>query len=91
MNVHVQFVIYSYYKKSRYDQNEVMCLKDLSTKTTTYDWKRDRTARSIQPQIYLNTRYVKLITNIFIQGVIESCTDILTTSYWLHVEHGRNI
>jgi hypothetical protein len=27
----------------------------------------------------------------FIQGVIESCTDILTTSYWLHVELGKNI
>jgi hypothetical protein len=25
-----------------------------------------------------------------IQGVIESCTDILT-SYWLHVELGKNI
>jgi hypothetical protein len=27
----------------------------------------------------------------FIQGVIESCTDILSTSYWLHVELGKNI
>jgi hypothetical protein len=26
-----------------------------------------------------------------IQGVIESCTDILTTSYWLHVELGKNM
>jgi hypothetical protein len=26
-----------------------------------------------------------------IQGVIESCTDILTMSYWLHVELGKNI
>jgi hypothetical protein len=26
-----------------------------------------------------------------IQGVIESCTDILPTSYWLHVELGKNI
>jgi hypothetical protein len=26
-----------------------------------------------------------------IQGVIESCIDILTTSYWLHVELGKNI
>jgi hypothetical protein len=26
-----------------------------------------------------------------IQGVIESCTDIFTTSYWLHVELGKNI
>jgi hypothetical protein len=29
--------------------------------------------------------------NFVIQGVIESCTDILTTSYWLHVELGKNI
>jgi hypothetical protein len=27
----------------------------------------------------------------YVQGVIESCTDILTTSYWLHVELGKNI
>jgi hypothetical protein len=26
-----------------------------------------------------------------IQGAIESCTDILTTSYWLHVELGKSI
>jgi hypothetical protein len=26
-----------------------------------------------------------------IQGVIESCTDILTTNYWLHVELGKNM
>jgi hypothetical protein len=24
-----------------------------------------------------------------IQGVVESCTDILITSYWLHVELGK--
>jgi hypothetical protein len=24
-----------------------------------------------------------------IQGVIESCTDIVTASYWLHVELGK--
>jgi hypothetical protein len=28
---------------------------------------------------------------MIIQDVIESCTDILTTSYWLHVELGKNI
>jgi hypothetical protein len=27
----------------------------------------------------------------YIQGAIESCTDILTTSYWLHVELGKKI
>jgi hypothetical protein len=27
----------------------------------------------------------------YVQGVIESCTDILTTSYWLHVELAKNI
>jgi hypothetical protein len=33
------------------------------------------------------------ITNInfHIQGDFESCADILTTSYWLHVELGKNI
>jgi hypothetical protein len=28
---------------------------------------------------------------INIQGVIQSCTDIFTTCYWLHVELGKNI
>jgi hypothetical protein len=26
-----------------------------------------------------------------IQGVFEMCAEILTTSYWLHVELGKNI
>jgi hypothetical protein len=26
-----------------------------------------------------------------IQGVFESCAEILTTSHWLHVELGKNI
>jgi hypothetical protein len=26
-----------------------------------------------------------------IQGVFESCAEILTTSYWFHVELGKNI
>jgi hypothetical protein len=29
--------------------------------------------------------------HIYIQGVIESCTDILTTNYWLHVELGKKL
>jgi hypothetical protein len=29
--------------------------------------------------------------NYIIQGVFESCAEILTTSYWLHVELGKNI
>jgi hypothetical protein len=27
----------------------------------------------------------------YIQGVIEMCDQILTTTYWLHVELGKNI
>jgi hypothetical protein len=30
-------------------------------------------------------------SELTIQGVIESCTDILTTSYWIHVELEKNI
>jgi hypothetical protein len=26
-----------------------------------------------------------------VQGDFESCAEILTTSYWLHVELGKNI
>jgi hypothetical protein len=40
-------------------------------------------------QDYLLIILVKKNANI--QGVIESCTDILTTSYWFHVELGKNI
>jgi hypothetical protein len=29
--------------------------------------------------------------NTVIQGVFESCAEILITSYWLHVELGKNI
>jgi hypothetical protein len=28
--------------------------------------------------------YIIILNYVNIQGVIESCTDILTTSYWLH-------
>jgi hypothetical protein len=34
---------------------------------------------------------MRLVIIVDIQDVIESCTDILTTSYWLHVELGKNI
>jgi hypothetical protein len=35
---------------------------------------------------------IKLVKDImYLQGIIESCADILTTSYWLHVELGKNI
>jgi PAS domain-containing protein len=30
-------------------------------------------------------------SELYIQGVFESCAEILTTSYWLHVELGKNI
>jgi hypothetical protein len=40
----------------------------------------------------LDLKIIKSRRNkIYIQGVIESCTNILTTSYWLHVELGKNI
>jgi hypothetical protein len=35
-------------------------------------------------------KYTRILQQ-YIQGVIESCTDILSTSYWLHVELGKNI
>jgi hypothetical protein len=34
---------------------------------------------------------LKIINNYVIQGDFESCADILITSYWLHVELGKNI
>jgi hypothetical protein len=32
-----------------------------------------------------------VIAKKYVQGFIESCTDILTTNYWLHVELGKKI
>jgi hypothetical protein len=34
---------------------------------------------------------LKIINNYVIQGDFKSCADILITSYWLHVELGKNI
>jgi hypothetical protein len=49
--------------------------------------------------MYIKQNYIHIFFKLLIignnwesiQGVIESCTDILTTSYWLHVELGKNI
>jgi hypothetical protein len=42
-----------------------------------------------QPKcIWLNEGYFACMN---IQGDFESCADILITSYWLHVELGKNI
>jgi hypothetical protein len=41
--------------------------------------------------VSLNTTRVDFNMSFKIQGVIESCADILTTSYWLHVGLGKNI
>jgi hypothetical protein len=46
--------------------------------------RRKRTYHS-SPRVKFNRPKKK------IQGVIESYTDILTTSYWLHVELRKNI
>jgi hypothetical protein len=40
-------------------------------------------------QIFFCDPFEDKILVVHIQGVIESCTDILTTSYWLHVELGK--
>jgi hypothetical protein len=44
---------------------------------------------SFYPNVFLSL--IVHICILAVQGVIESCTDILTTSYWLHVELGKNI
>jgi hypothetical protein len=51
------------------------------------------------PPLSENASITILISSIFnsidiqecIQGDFESCADILITSYWLHVELGKNI
>jgi hypothetical protein len=42
----------------------------------------------LNPQNLIKT--VKFLVSTLFEGVIESCADILTTSYWLHVELGQN-
>jgi hypothetical protein len=39
----------------------------------------------------MNRAVIITLSLICIQGVFESCAEILTTSYWLHVEFGKNI
>jgi hypothetical protein len=58
----------------------------IATPLNLHNKKKRRKIDYIHNYTYL-LRYLKDI----IQGVIESCTDILTTSYWLHVELGKNI
>jgi hypothetical protein len=36
-------------------------------------------------------KYKEGTSNLDIQGDCESCAEILTTSYWLHEELGKNI
>jgi hypothetical protein len=46
----------------------------------------------LKKSIRIKNILIKSFSNFpLIQGVIESCTDFLTTSYWLHVELGNNI
>jgi hypothetical protein len=49
---------------------------------------RAKTSRFAHP---VCTLWKKKQMCYILQGVIESCTDILTTSYWLHVELAKNI
>jgi hypothetical protein len=35
--------------------------------------------------------YLRSLYFLDLQGDFESCADILITSYWLHVELGKNI
>jgi hypothetical protein len=51
MNRKLQFM------KSRYDQNEVMYLKDLSTKKTTYVWKREKTMACLTTDLFDIVKY----------------------------------
>jgi hypothetical protein len=48
-----------------------------------YSWKSKK--------LQLKSRKSNFILKLSIQGVVESCTDTPTTSYWLHVELGKNI
>jgi hypothetical protein len=44
-------------------------------------------------EVFARVQQVNLTNTLVIniQGVFESCAEILTTSYWLHVEVGKNI
>jgi hypothetical protein len=44
-------------------------------------------------EVFARVQRVNLTNTLVIniQGVFESCAEILTTSYWRHVELGKNI
>jgi hypothetical protein len=67
----------------------------LSISRTPFHIKGDQQEnKSINHLSFYPNVFLSLIVHICIlavQGVIEICTDILTTSYWLHVELGKNI
>jgi hypothetical protein len=46
---------------------------------------------SVLLKTFFSCILVFIFKNINIQGVIEMLDQILTTSYWLHVELGKNI
>jgi hypothetical protein len=48
--------------------------------------------KGIFSQFRRSNRVMKfMLYQMHIQGVFESCAEILSTSYWLHVELGKNI
>jgi hypothetical protein len=54
-----------------------------------YDMQKKELSKSVQPfssDALTNQQHFIFI----IQGVFESCAEILITSYWLHVELGKN-
>jgi hypothetical protein len=56
--------------------------------------RTEREEKDVSKYIILFSIYFCSLISVFlfiIQGVIESCTDILTTSYWRHVELEKNI
>jgi hypothetical protein len=68
------------------------------------DWFEDQSLLELSPfhlsngpiyctKFHQNMLFLAVVFSMInsIQGVIESCTDILTTSYWLHVELGKII
>jgi hypothetical protein len=50
-----------------------------------------RTRVNVLLCVFIAKITISAFIGYYIQSVIESCTDILTTSYWLHVKLGKNI
>jgi hypothetical protein len=77
----------------QYKSNKRKNLRASKLKVLKYiecEWENNYLARFENNNSKQTLKNIQCIF-IYVQGVIQICTDILTTSYWHHVELGKNI